>query len=253
MSNNGSPKSFWTTLPGILAGSAALITAIGGLVGALFAAGVIGPSDDSAVTPPPTGSQTAGPTSTSSVSSIPKPVPKRADTPTPTTSGDISTLLSPVPTPSAAGPTSASSVSSIPTPVPTRADTPTSTASGDISTLRSLVPTPSVALGDDHGNFPANATDALLNTQVSGKIEPVGDVDYLNFTAQEGVKYAFEYTGLTTSLKLVDADGVTQLAQWVVPGIPKTWTAPASGTYFIKVSATTRTGNYTLTVLSSLS
>lgn len=34
--------NFWTSLPGILTGAAALVGSIGGLVGALFAAGVIG-------------------------------------------------------------------------------------------------------------------------------------------------------------------------------------------------------------------
>lgn len=44
--HKGEAKSFWSTLPGILTGCAALITAVGGLIGALAAAGMIGPDAD---------------------------------------------------------------------------------------------------------------------------------------------------------------------------------------------------------------
>ncbi|MCI0563537.1 MAG: hypothetical protein MN733_34105 [Nitrososphaera sp.] len=39
-------KSFWTTLPGILTGLAAVITAIGGIIAILYQAGVIGPKQN---------------------------------------------------------------------------------------------------------------------------------------------------------------------------------------------------------------
>jgi RNA polymerase sigma-70 factor (ECF subfamily) len=45
-------KSFWATLPGILAGIAAVLTAVGGLLTALISAGVIGPRD-ATLTPVP--------------------------------------------------------------------------------------------------------------------------------------------------------------------------------------------------------
>jgi hypothetical protein len=45
---------FWTTIPGVLTGKAGLITAIAALVGALVAAGVIGPAATQATSPPPT-------------------------------------------------------------------------------------------------------------------------------------------------------------------------------------------------------
>jgi hypothetical protein len=51
MSNNNGEKSFWRTLPGILTGIAAVISAIGGLILALNAAGII---TISPVTPTPT-------------------------------------------------------------------------------------------------------------------------------------------------------------------------------------------------------
>ncbi len=40
MSEKKDDKSFWTTLPGILTGFAAVLTAVGGLITALYAAGV---------------------------------------------------------------------------------------------------------------------------------------------------------------------------------------------------------------------
>ncbi len=59
MGNTNQGGSFWTTLPGVLAGCATLVAAIGGLIGALYAAGVIGSrpeehfSPATLVSPPP--------------------------------------------------------------------------------------------------------------------------------------------------------------------------------------------------------
>lgn len=46
------PKSFFTTLPGILTGLAALVTAVGGLLYALSEIGFIGPSGKDDIQPP---------------------------------------------------------------------------------------------------------------------------------------------------------------------------------------------------------
>jgi hypothetical protein len=54
MSNKSESRSFWTTLPGILTGLAALLTAVGGL----YATGVIGRSP----APTPTATATTAPT-----------------------------------------------------------------------------------------------------------------------------------------------------------------------------------------------
>jgi len=65
MSNNNEEKSFWSTLPGILTGIAAILTAIGGLIIALNAAGIISISPDATPTPtPPSAILTPSPTST---------------------------------------------------------------------------------------------------------------------------------------------------------------------------------------------
>jgi hypothetical protein len=45
--------SFWTTLPGILTGVAAVITAVDGLIGGLYAAGIIGNEPNSPTPEPP--------------------------------------------------------------------------------------------------------------------------------------------------------------------------------------------------------
>lgn len=74
--NKKSQQSFWTTLPGILTGIAALLTAIGGLVAALSAAGVFAPQ----VTPAP-----ATPTLTASLTSTQIPTVPPTVTPTPET------------------------------------------------------------------------------------------------------------------------------------------------------------------------
>ena len=39
-------KSFWSTIPGILTGIAAVVTAIGGLLAILFQAGIIGSREE---------------------------------------------------------------------------------------------------------------------------------------------------------------------------------------------------------------
>lgn len=62
MSNKNEEKSFWTTVPGILTGIAAIITAIGGLIIALNAAGIF----TYTITPTPTPTLTIGSISISS-------------------------------------------------------------------------------------------------------------------------------------------------------------------------------------------
>lgn len=54
MNNRNEEKSFWTTVPGILTGIAAIITAIGGLIIALNMGGIITPTPTLTPTPTPT-------------------------------------------------------------------------------------------------------------------------------------------------------------------------------------------------------
>ena len=60
-------KSFWTTLPGILTGAAALVTAIATLIGALNAMGVFTPATPT----PPVGATSTLPASATSTVSAP--------------------------------------------------------------------------------------------------------------------------------------------------------------------------------------
>lgn len=46
MRGHDSERSFWRTLPGVLTAIAALITAMSGLIGGLFAAGILGRADE---------------------------------------------------------------------------------------------------------------------------------------------------------------------------------------------------------------
>ena len=73
MSNNGKGKSFWHTLPGILTGIAAIITAITGLVLGLSATGIFNLSSPSQSTPTPIPTQ-----------STPTPIPTQAPFSAPT-------------------------------------------------------------------------------------------------------------------------------------------------------------------------
>ena len=76
MSNKNDEKSFWSTLPGILTGIAAIITAIGGLIIALNVAGIITITPE---TPAPTFNITAptfGRSAPTFGRSAPIPIPK---------------------------------------------------------------------------------------------------------------------------------------------------------------------------------
>jgi hypothetical protein len=72
-SNSQSNKSFWTTLPGILTGIAALVTALAALIGALSAAGILSPQP----------AATAGPTPRAIATDTPIPTPRVIATATP--------------------------------------------------------------------------------------------------------------------------------------------------------------------------
>jgi Ca2+-binding RTX toxin-like protein len=56
--------SFWVTLPGLITAIAALLTAVGGLIGGLYAAGIIAPRERPITGLTTTGPTTSGPTST---------------------------------------------------------------------------------------------------------------------------------------------------------------------------------------------
>jgi subtilisin family serine protease len=109
---------------------------------------------------------------------------------------------------------------------------------------------------DDHGNSAAAATLLTLPANAAGMIGALGDVDWFKFQAVAGKSYVFS-TALGTLadsvLSLYNTNGVTQLAynddaQAGTTASRISWTAPASGTYYIAVAAygSRYTGSYTL-------
>ena len=111
---------------------------------------------------------------------------------------------------------------------------------------------------DDHGNNAAGATPAPSPSVRAGVIEVSGDVDWFSFSAVGGVAYQFATTlgGLEdTVLRLIGTNGTTQLAtnDDGGPGLASliSWTAPASGTYFVEVRGfSSNVGDYEVSVSS---
>ncbi len=100
----------------------------------------------------------------------------------------------------------------------------------------------SVAI-DDHGNNAATATPYIVTNTVTGDIEGPYDVDWVSFSANSGVQYTFQTTLGTLSdstLTLFAPNGTSQLAfdDDDGGGLASliSWTAPASGIYFIQVA-----------------
>ncbi len=110
---------------------------------------------------------------------------------------------------------------------------------------------------DDHGNNAASSTAVGDPSTTAGNLEVGTDVDWFNFPTVAGHTYVFETTlnslansTLTlydtngTSVLDFDDDGGTGLASRI------DWTAPANGTYYLKVDnfSDSQTGTYTLHV-----
>ena len=110
---------------------------------------------------------------------------------------------------------------------------------------------------DDHGNDATTATPVGAGTTTAGTIEAGGDRDWFALSAVAGRSYLLRTTLDTlpdSVLSLYGRDGTT-LLDWNDDGgggyaSLVTWTAPASGTYFLEVRAyaPTQAGSYALTV-----
>ena len=112
---------------------------------------------------------------------------------------------------------------------------------------------------DDYGNNAATAAASLRSAALSpDRLKPAADQDWFKFQAVAGKKYVISTTlaGLTDSvLTLYAGNGTTQLAynDDIASNNPASriqWTATASGTYFIKITAydTHQTGGYKLSL-----
>jgi subtilisin family serine protease len=121
-----------------------------------------------------------------------------------------------------------------------------------------LEATLTIVAADDYGNNATAAASIALNGTLAGTIETGGDQDWFKFQAVAGKKYTISTTlaGLTDSaLTLYDRNGTTQLAynDDIASNNSASrivWTAPTSGTYYIKTTAfdTHQTGGYKLSV-----
>lgn len=109
---------------------------------------------------------------------------------------------------------------------------------------------------DDHGNSAIDASSVAVPSSTPGNIEVINDLDFFSFAAVSGIEYTIATTLLTntdTTLTLYGTDGTTSLAfdDDGGPGLASliTWTAPASGTYFVQArSFSTGVGTYSLQI-----
>jgi hypothetical protein len=135
-------------------------------------------------------------------------------------------------------------------------------SSADTGTYSLSIST-SPKMADDHGSTYVTATPVTVDIMIDGNIDYSGDADYFSFEAQEGTVYNIESTMGTLFdyyVRLYGTDGVTELDSndyligvlnysgrfyftwdwWdygkicATPGV--SWTCPATGTYYVKIS-----------------
>lgn len=107
---------------------------------------------------------------------------------------------------------------------------------------------PTAEGGDDHGDFPSEATAIAVGTEVKGSVDSWLDSDYFWFEAEEGGLYnvvAKDEPGYETQsgirATLLGSDGVTaesgMSSRWGSYGTQILWQAPRSGTHYVKVES----------------
>ena len=135
-----------------------------------------------------------------------------------------------------------------PVPTATPTNTPTATPSPTPTPTPTITPTSTPLCLDDFEPDDSWQQAKLIfldaGTQQHNFHQP-GDVDYVKFGVTAGTELTL-YTdnlgsGVDTTLTLYDSDGVTQLAYNDIdplnpPASRIDWTAPASGTYFLKAA-----------------
>lgn len=105
---------------------------------------------------------------------------------------------------------------------------------------------------------PANATAFTPGALLRGALSSVSDFDYFKVNLNAGQTLIVEAdssgSGLVSALRLFAADGTTRLTWTVAPGtdvnagyrIGWIWTAPANGTYYVRVAAQSGQSGYRL-------
>ena len=103
---------------------------------------------------------------------------------------------------------------------------------------------------DDHGGNAERATDATLNSPMSGRIETGPDADWFRFNAVEGIQYRIQ-TSLSagdSTLRLYSSDGAElRFNDDGAGGLASLieWTAAESGIYFAVVESFSNSGEVT--------
>ncbi|MFQ6028425.1 MAG: PPC domain-containing protein [Dehalococcoidia bacterium] len=95
---------------------------------------------------------------------------------------------------------------------------------------------------DDHGDDLASATSIVADTFNRGEIDQGGDTDFFSFTASEQSSFIIEVLAdsiADSRLHLYDQAGeelVSDAGAGRNRGSRISWTAPAAGTYYLKIS-----------------
>jgi hypothetical protein len=110
---------------------------------------------------------------------------------------------------------------------------------------------------DDFANSAATADDLnALGLNARGRIEVVGDTDWLRFRAREGGAYRFVVSADgPIRAALVGLDGETVLEETSTiggNGLDIEWIAPGDGVYFLEFSSTAGSVSYTLRLEATL-
>jgi len=113
---------------------------------------------------------------------------------------------------------------------------------------------------DDHANNAISATIIPVEwSEIPGRIEVPGDVDWFELTARSQANYTFALAPVETSsgLRIAIRGPDGQLLQESATGLSAeaieiSWQAPEEGTYYLEISSTNGAGSYTLSIASTL-
>ena len=108
----------------------------------------------------------------------------------------------------------------------------------------------SMGSADDHGNTRATATSLSLDSPLTGRIDPAGDIDYFRVRVTASGPLTVETTGSTDTVGHLENSSGELLAKSDDAGVDTNFKIVhnvAPGTYYIRVAGyETRIGSYTL-------
>jgi len=114
------------------------------------------------------------------------------------------------------------------------------------------------SLQDRHSDTREDATLVYFGTPQGGSISPAEDMDFFHFPATRGVKYGLEVelgTAQGVNLSIIRSEDGTEAAS-SSGGTALEWIAPLTETYFVIVTASTRThdviGTYSLELTADM-